>query len=57
MVYKRYVVDKNGKKRGPYYYKNVRENGKVRSIYLGTKHPENRDIYRRYQSKIKREQG
>ncbi len=35
MAYKRYV-HKKGKRHGPYYYKNVRdESGKVRSIYLG----------------------
>jgi len=35
LAYKRYV-HKKGKRHGPYYYKNVRdENGKVRSIYLG----------------------
>ena len=40
MVYKRYITDKNGIKRGPYYYANVRENGKVKSIYLGMNPPE-----------------
>ena len=35
MAYKRYV-HKKGKRHGPYYYKNVRdESGRVRSIYLG----------------------
>ena len=35
MAYKRYV-HKSGKRHGPYYYKNVRdESGKVKSIYLG----------------------
>ncbi|MBW2976111.1 hypothetical protein KY347_01545 [Candidatus Woesearchaeota archaeon] len=35
MAYKRYV-HKKGKRHGPYYYKNVRdESGKVKSIYLG----------------------
>ena len=35
LAYKRYV-HKKGKRHGPYYYRNVRdENGKVRSIYLG----------------------
>jgi len=37
MVYKRYIYQ-NGKKIGPYYYKSVRgEDGKVRSIYVGSK--------------------
>ena len=35
MAYKRYV-HKKGKRHGPYYYKNIRdESGKVKSIYLG----------------------
>ncbi|MFH1637743.1 MAG: putative Ig domain-containing protein, partial [Candidatus Woesearchaeota archaeon] len=34
MVHKRYIK-KNGKIYGPYYYKTVRDKGKVRSIYLG----------------------
>jgi len=35
LAYKRYV-HKKGKRHGPYYYKNVRdESGKVKSIYLG----------------------
>ena len=35
LAYKRYV-HKSGKRHGPYYYKNVRdESGKVKSIYLG----------------------
>jgi len=35
LAYKRYV-NKKGKRHGPYYYKNVRdESGKVKSIYLG----------------------
>jgi len=35
LAYKRYV-HKKGKRHGPYYYKNVRdESGRVRSIYLG----------------------
>ena len=35
LTYKRYV-HKKGKKHGPYYYKNVRdESGKVKSVYLG----------------------
>jgi len=35
LAYKRYV-HKKGKRHGPYYYKNVRdETGKVKSIYLG----------------------
>ncbi len=35
MAYKRYV-HKKGKRHGPYYYKNVRdESGKVKNIYLG----------------------
>ena len=35
MAYKRYV-HKEGKRHGPYYYKNVRdESGKVKSLYLG----------------------
>jgi len=35
LAYKRYV-HKEGKRHGPYYYKNVRdENGKVKNIYLG----------------------
>ncbi len=45
MVYKRYITDKNGKKRGPYYYKNIRENGKVKSVYLGTKNPEDKNVF------------
>ena len=35
LAYKRYV-HKKGKRHGPYYYKNVRdEHGKVKSVYLG----------------------
>ena len=35
LAYKRYI-HKKGKRHGPYYYKNVRdESGKVKSIYLG----------------------
>jgi len=37
LAYKRYI-HRNGKKHGPYYYKNIRdENGNVKSIYLGKK--------------------
>ncbi len=44
MVFKRYI-NKNGKKLGPYYYKNVRDkNGNVKTIYLGTKNPEGENI-------------
>ena len=42
MVIKRYIK-RNGKVLGPYYYKNVRdENGKVKSIYLGTEFKEDK---------------
>jgi subtilisin family serine protease len=34
MVYKRYIK-KDGKIIGPYFYKSVRQNGKVRSVYVG----------------------
>ncbi|MBI2661390.1 hypothetical protein HYX09_03940 [Candidatus Woesearchaeota archaeon] len=34
MAFKRYI-NRNGKQIGPYYYENVRHDGKVRSIYLG----------------------
>ncbi|MCD4759332.1 right-handed parallel beta-helix repeat-containing protein, partial [archaeon] len=39
MVYKKYIY-KKGKKFGPYYFKSVRSNdGSVKSIYLGKRHP------------------
>ena len=33
LAYKRYI-NNEGKKHGPYYYKNVREEGKVKSVEL-----------------------
>jgi len=40
LVYKKYIT-RGGKKFGPYYFKSVRTpNGKVKSVYLGTKNPE-----------------
>ena len=37
LAYERYV-EKEGKKHGPYFYKNIRDkDGKVRSVYLGKK--------------------
>ncbi|MBI2658146.1 hypothetical protein HYX08_05630 [Candidatus Woesearchaeota archaeon] len=45
MAFKRYI-HKHGKKLGPYYYENVRSNdGRVKSVYLGTNpghHPRHR---------------
>ncbi|MBI4143552.1 hypothetical protein HY487_01565, partial [Candidatus Woesearchaeota archaeon] len=45
MAFKRYI-HKHGKKLGPYYYENVRSNdGRVKSVYLGTNpghHPKHR---------------
>ena len=45
MVFKRYI-NKHGKKLGPYYYENVRsQDGKVKSVYVGTNpqhHPKHR---------------
>ena len=43
MAYKRYIT-KDGKKLGPYYYHNVRDNkGKIKSVYLGTEHPDKKE--------------
>ena len=40
LAYKRYIT-KDGKKLGPYYYHNVRDKkGKIKSVYLGTEHPD-----------------
>lgn len=40
LVYRRYI-HKRGKKLGPYYYHNVRDkHGKVKSVYVGRKHPD-----------------
>ncbi|MBI2659622.1 hypothetical protein HYX07_00495, partial [Candidatus Woesearchaeota archaeon] len=44
MAFKRYI-HKHGKKLGPYYYENVRTEGKVKTVYLGTNpqhHPRHR---------------
>ncbi len=35
MVHKKYIK-RNGKKFGPYYYENYRENGKIKTRYIGT---------------------
>ena len=35
MVFKRYIK-KGGKKLGPYYYENVRHEGKIKTVYVGT---------------------
>ena len=44
MVYKKYI-SRNGKKFGPYYFKSVRgKNGKVKSVYLGTKDPSKKSL-------------
>ncbi len=38
-MYKRYIY-KKGKKHGPYYYENIKdENGKIKTIYLGSRPP------------------
>lgn len=37
VVFKRYIK-KDGKQIGPYYYQNVRKDGKVRSVYIGKDH-------------------
>lgn len=39
MVYKKYIY-KNGKLIGPYYYESYRENGKVKTKYIGTNPPQ-----------------
>jgi len=39
MVYKKYIC-KNGKLIGPYYYESYRENGKVKTKYIGTNPPQ-----------------
>jgi parallel beta-helix repeat protein len=44
LVYKKYI-SRNGKKFGPYYFKSVRgKNGKVKSVYLGTKDPSKKSL-------------
>ena len=40
MAFERYIT-KNGKKLGPYYYENVRHEGKVKTVYIGRNPHEN----------------
>lgn len=42
MVHKKYIT-RNGKKFGPYYYENYRENGQVKTRYLGTSLKEDKE--------------
>ena len=44
MVYRKYV-EREGKRFGPYYFKSIRDkNGKVKSVYLGTKDPSRKKL-------------
>ena len=52
MVFKRYIY-KNGKKIGPYYYKNKKVDGKVISTYLGTTLPKGKELGKPTKSRTK----
>lgn len=44
MVYRKYI-EREGKRFGPYYFKSIRDkNGKVKSVYLGTKDPSRKKL-------------
>ena len=45
MTYKRYI-EKDGRKTGPYYYYNLKDKeGKLKTIYLGTKRPSSLNLF------------